>query len=54
MKKMKFVDIFFLFLGVLGLLFGGKFGTMGYAVSAICIILSAIIFIVNRMKKESL
>ena len=51
---MRFVDIFFLILGVIGLLFGGKFGTVGYVVSAICIFLSAIIFVVNRKKSESL
>ena len=54
MKKMKFADIFFLVLGAIGLLFGGKFGTKAYVVSAICIILSAIIFVVDRKKKESL
>ena len=53
-KKMKFVDIFFLVLGAIGLLFGGTFGTKAYAVSAICIILSAIIFVVNRRKQERL
>ncbi|MBW9158661.1 hypothetical protein [Clostridium tagluense] len=54
MKKMKFADIFFLFLGTIGLLFGGTFGTTGYTVSAICIILSAIIFVDTRKKKEIL
>jgi len=51
-KKMKFVDIFFLFLCTIGLLFG--FGTKGYTASAICIILSAMIFVDTRKKKEIL
>lgn len=50
MKKVKFADIFFLFLGTIGLLFGGT----GYTVSAICIILSAIIFVDTKKKKEIL
>lgn len=54
MKKMKFVDMFFLFLGTVGLLSGGTLGTTGYTVSAICIILSAIIFVDTRKKKEIL
>ena len=54
MNKMKFADIFFLFLGLIGILFGGKFGTKGYIGSALCIILSAIIFATDRKKKESL
>ncbi len=52
MKEMKFVDMFFLFLGTIGLLFGDTFGTKGYMVSAICIILSAIIFVDTRNRKE--
>jgi hypothetical protein len=51
---MKFVDIFFLFLGAIGLLFGGAVGSTGYTVSAICIILSAIIFVDTRKKTEVL
>ena len=51
---MKFVDIFFLLLGTIGLLFGGKIGNVAYWASAICIIFSAVIFVVSRKKKESL
>lgn len=51
MKKMEFGDILFLCFGTIGLLVGGK----GYAVSATCcIILSAIIFVGNREKKDNL
>jgi len=49
-KKMKFADLCFLVFGTIGLMFGGK----GYFASAICIILSAIIFVVSRKKKEIL
>lgn len=54
MKKITFVDMFFLFLGTIGLLFGGTFGTTGYTVSTICIILSAMIFVDTRKKNEIL
>jgi len=47
---MKFADLCFLVFGTIGLMFGGK----GYFASAICIILSAIIFVVSRKKKEIL
>lgn len=49
---MKFVDIFFIFLGTIGLLFGVVVGSTGYTVSAICIILSAIMFVDTRKKTE--
>ena len=51
---MKFVDIFFLILGTIGLVFGYKIGSAAYWVSAICIIFSAVIFVVSRKKNESI